>query len=167
MRKDSNIIIRIDSSLKENVMKILNRNGYTLSDFVNACLLYINDNQYIPEDLNKFLPVKHISKTYSISIALIKKCVEEIIFSSDNLKEKILKVFLFGSYARGEETSKSDIDLRLETNEHTSLFDLSEFRYGLIEKLHREVEIVTRDLEEISHDFAVNVKKEEICIYEK
>lgn len=49
-------------------------------------------------------------------------------------KDVIEKVYLFGSYARGEETSNSDIDLSIEGKEGMSLFDVGYIIYEVEEK---------------------------------
>lgn len=71
---------------------------------------------------------------------------------------------MFGSYARGEETSLSDVDIRLEVNDNFTLFDLTEIAYNLEEKLNKKVDIITSEnLDELLYE---EIKKEEICIYE-
>ena len=54
-----------------------------------------------------------------------------------------LKIGLFGSYARGEETEQSDIDILVEFKKQITLFDLGEMKYDLTELLNRQVDIVT------------------------
>ena len=51
---------------------------------------------------------------------------------------------LFGSYARNEETEKSDIDLVFELKEKYSLFDLMDLKETLKNKLDKEVDLVSR-----------------------
>jgi predicted nucleotidyltransferase len=54
-----------------------------------------------------------------------------------------LKIGIFGSYARGEETEQSDIDILVEFKKQITLFDLGEIKYDLTELLNRQVDIVT------------------------
>lgn len=56
----------------------------------------------------------HSDKTYTIEE--IKNIIDS---NGDTLKSKYkaVKFYLFGSYARGEQTSKSDIDLLVEFSE--------------------------------------------------
>ncbi|OGH64649.1 MAG: hypothetical protein A2821_04320 [Candidatus Magasanikbacteria bacterium RIFCSPHIGHO2_01_FULL_41_23] len=55
----------------------------------------------------------------------------------------VKKAHLFGSYARGEATSKSDIDIIIEFKGQKSLFDLVGLRDSLQEKLGRKVDVGT------------------------
>ncbi len=52
---------------------------------------------------------------------------------------------LFGSVARGEDRPGSDIDLLVEFNQPTSLFELFAIRRRLEEILGRRVDLVPRD----------------------
>ncbi|MCL5027477.1 MAG: nucleotidyltransferase family protein [Bacteroidetes bacterium] len=51
---------------------------------------------------------------------------------------------LFGSFARAEETTESDIDLLVEFHKRATLFNLSALKIYLEEKLSRNVDIVTK-----------------------
>ena len=42
MEKDTNIIFRINSALKENVMRLAKERGVSLSELITACLFIIN-----------------------------------------------------------------------------------------------------------------------------
>lgn len=164
MRKDSNIIIRVDSGLKGSVMKIAEKKGYTLSDVVIAFLRDIERKENIPLNLYKFLPRKQSGVGY-ISIAYIKLCVNEIIFKMED-KDKINKVYLFGSFARGEEKATSDIDLRMETNHPLGLIRIGALRQDLITKLGRDVDLIVSKPSELDPEFYSEIKKDEVCIYE-
>ncbi|HEY4482721.1 MAG TPA: nucleotidyltransferase family protein [Candidatus Paceibacterota bacterium] len=50
---------------------------------------------------------------------------------------------LFGSYARGEETADSDVDIVIEPPEGTTLFDLVDIVEGLEGVLGRRVDLLT------------------------
>ena len=52
------------------------------------------------------------------------------------------KAALFGSYARGEETSDSDIDILADFPLDTSLFKIGGVQYELQEVLGRKVDLV-------------------------
>jgi len=60
------------------------------------------------------------------------------------LKEKgVLKASLFGSFARGDNTESSDIDLILQLKSDKNLFDLAEIKVDLEEKFNRKVDVLT------------------------
>ncbi len=52
-------------------------------------------------------------------------------------------VYLFGSYARGEATEKSDIDLCVDASNLVGLFDLSALFSELREAFDKELDIIT------------------------
>ena len=161
MSKDTNIIIRTDSDIKKEFLEIVYKNGHTASNVLNAFIVDIVEKNKIPNNiLTKLKPVK---RKEIISIPYIKKCLSEILEKSKKDKD-INKAYLFGSYARGEETSLSDVDIRLEVNDNFTLFDLTEIAYNLEEKLNKKVDIITSgNLDELLYE---EIKKEEICIYE-
>ena len=161
MSKDTNIIIRTDSDIKKEFLEIVYKNGHTASNVLNAFIVDIVEKNKIPNNiLTKLKPVK---RKEIVSIPYIKKCLSEILEKSKKDKD-INKAYLFGSYARGEETSLSDVDIRLEVNDNFTLFDLTEIAYNLEEKLNKKVDIITSEnLDELLYE---EIKKEEICIYE-
>lgn len=63
------------------------------------------------------------------------------------LKEKyqVKRVGIFGSYARSEQTQKSDVDILVDYEEAPSLFSLLELEYYLEEVLNSKVDLVTRN----------------------
>lgn len=73
----------------------------------------------------------------------------ELIAKLKQLNEEIRQKYhgkivgLFGSYARGEETEHSDIDLLIENESSVSLFVLGGMKIYLEEKLNKKVDIVT------------------------
>lgn len=52
------------------------------------------------------------------------------------------KIGVFGSFARGEATEKSDIDILYTFNSRYSLFDLAGLQIKLEELLNKEVDLV-------------------------
>ena len=57
-------------------------------------------------------------------------------------KAGIKRSSLFGSYVRGEQTEKSDVDLLVEYPKHTSLFDVVELKNNLEDALGKSVDLV-------------------------
>lgn len=160
MNKDTNIIIRTDSDIKKEFLEIVYKNGHTASNVLNAFIVDIVEKNKIPNNI--LIKLKPVKRKEIISIPYIKKCLREILEKSKKDKD-INKAYLFGSYARGEETSLSDVDIRLEVNDNFTLFDLTEIAYNLEEKLNKKVDIITSEnLDELLYE---EIKKEEICIY--
>jgi predicted nucleotidyltransferase len=81
--------------------------------------------------------------------------------------QPVLKAWLFGSYARGEETPLSDVDIlvRFDDKANVSLFTMGGMYMDLKEILGREVDLVEEDtLLPFAVDSANNDKK---LIYER
>lgn len=75
------------------------------------------------------------------------------------------KIVLFGSYARGEATLNSDIDLRIEKGQIRGLFQLSGFQLDLEERFKTHVDLITTD--SLDDKFLRRIQKEEIVLYEQ
>ncbi|MBI4268316.1 nucleotidyltransferase family protein [Candidatus Uhrbacteria bacterium] len=58
-------------------------------------------------------------------------------------KEGVLRSAVYGSFARGEETEDSDLDLLVELKKGKSLLDLVDLEYKLTDALGRDVDVVT------------------------
>lgn len=72
---------------------------------------------------------------------------------------------LFGSYARGEETQQSDVDLMIDFDETKSLFDLADIKIQLQEKLGKKVELSLRG--HIKESLKSYINEDLITVYEK
>lgn len=60
-------------------------------------------------------------------------------------KNGILSASIVGSFARGQATKKSDVDLLVTYKKSLSLFDLVGLQLQLEKKLQRKVDLVSRD----------------------
>ncbi len=84
----------------------------------------------------------------------------------------IPKVYLFGSYARGEATEESDIDLLIDAQNIKGLFELGGVYADLGEALNKEIDLVTIEaLNEHKNDpltvrFVKEISREEKLIYQ-
>ena len=75
------------------------------------------------------------------------------------------RVFLFGSHARGDAKSGSDIDLRIDSGAIRGYFKLAGFRRELEQALVSHVDVLTTgSLEEA---FLSDIAEEEILLYEQ
>lgn len=70
--------------------------------------------------------------------------------------------YLFGSFARGEQTPDSDIDLRLVCGNTMTFGTHYELSHELERELGRKVEIVTNPPEHMRPAFRKSIKQEEI-----
>ena len=81
-------------------------------------------------------------------------------------KYKIEKVWLFGSYARGEAREDSDVDLHMKAPKGIGLFGLSGIYADLEEALGKEIDLITRIPEE-NKIFRRYVERDEILLYDR
>ena len=78
----------------------------------------------------------------------------------------VSEAYLFGSFARGEQTPDSDIDLRLVCGNTMTFGTLYELSHGLEKELGRKVDIVTNPPEHMRPAFRKSIEQDEVCIYE-
>ena len=107
-----------------------------------------------------------------------------MIYSIDELKRMIAPiackysipvVYLFGSYARGEATDSSDVDILIDREGSTirGLFDLGALYNDLNETLGKPIDLVTTDsvvqpeAQRRTPWFAKNLELERLVIYER
>ena len=166
MEKDTNIIVRVNSKLKENISELAKTNGVSLSELINAFMLDLDSRQSIPIFLRRYLPNRFIEHNKRVTLAVIKFALENAIKNQEK-KNLIKKAYLFGSYARGEETKKSDIDIRLEADRGLTLIDIGNLRKDIVEATGKDVDLLVVKPENMDPVFYQNIRKDEICIYER
>ena len=76
----------------------------------------------------------------------------------------INKVYLFGSYSRGDAKESSDVDLRIESD-IKSFLELGGVYEDLREVLGKELDLIS--ILPDSEKFRENLKKDEVLIYER
>ena len=90
----------------------------------------------------------------------------------ENIKEGVTElaeeygvdnVYLFGSYARGEATAESDIDLRIDKGRLRGLYKLAGLHMALESKLGHKVDLLTTD--SLDPGFLSKISREEIRLY--
>lgn len=77
----------------------------------------------------------------------------------------VREAYLFGSFARGEQTPDSDIDLRLVCGAAMTFGTLYELSLELEKELGRKVDIVTNPLEHMRPAFRKNIEQDEVRLY--
>ena len=80
-------------------------------------------------------------------------------------KYQITKAELFGSFARGEETAESDVDLIVQLGKPTGLFEFVRIERELGHALGRRVDMTTRN--GLSKYIRDNVLAEAQVVYER
>lgn len=159
MNKNVLINIRINKELKDEFQSITEREGFTMSEVLEASMRDIVKRNSIPIYIKSKINKKI---TPTISIPFIKKCIDEILRNMKN--KKIKSISLFGSYSKGTATPSSDIDLFLDVDEGFSLFELADLQISLEKILGKKVDLVTRK----DDDYFINeIKRDEIKLYER
>lgn len=95
-----------------------------------------------------------------ISLDYLSSAVSRVLTQYD-----VSVAYLFGSFARGEQTPDSDIDLRLVCGNTMTFGTLYELSHELERELGRKVEIVTNPPEHMRPAFRKSIKQEEIRLY--
>lgn len=60
-------------------------------------------------------------------------------------KHKVTKQAIFGSFAKGEATQKSDLDILVKLESDKTLLDLVDLKLDLEKTLNRKVDVLTYD----------------------
>lgn len=79
-------------------------------------------------------------------------------------KYDIDRVYVFGSYARGDANEKSDVDFRIDAD-RLRTFDLCGLMVRLEEALGMEVDVIPTD--SMSPEFQDAIRQEEVMVYER
>ena len=96
------------------------------------------------------------------------------IYSIEEIKNRISpiamrygveRVYLFGSYAKGCATVKSDIDLRIDKGALKGLFALSGMRLDICDVLSKDVDLLTTN--SLDEKFRDRIREDEVLIYER
>ena len=119
------------------------------------------------------------SPDYSVTVKRSVFCKERQVSGTDKVytideiislitpvakRYSVASVWLFGSYARGEATSESDVDLLIDGGAIHSLYQLSSFRLDLEDALQKPVDIVTLGCQD--QDFVRRIRLDEVILYE-
>ena len=80
----------------------------------------------------------------------------------------VQRIFLFGSYANGNATSNSDIDLCVDSSNLNSLFALGGLYADLEEALKKSIDMVTESSLKYNTDafFLENLRRDRLLIYD-
>lgn len=73
------------------------------------------------------------------------------------------RIYLFGSYARGDAVAGSDVDLRIDKGNIRGLFALSGVHLALEDQLGTKVDLLTSD--SLDEAFLERIRGEEVLLY--
>ena len=94
--------------------------------------------------------------------------LEKTIYVAKRLPDGVDKVFLFGSYARGDATPASDVDLCVDAPKLRGLFALGGLYADLEDALKKSIDVVTTGSLKYNKDeaFLENLRKDRVLLYE-
>ena len=78
----------------------------------------------------------------------------------------VLRAILFGSYARGEATEESDIDIVAHVNEDMDILDFAEISGFIEDLLNKKVDFLYGG-DTFSNDMKLEIEKNGVTIFEK
>ena len=157
MNKNTLINLRVNKDLKEDFQAVVENEGFTMSQVLEASMKDIVKKDYVPISIKNQIDRKRKS---ILTIPFIKKHVDEVLASKNY---KVKTVSLIGSYSKGTATPSSDVDLFLEVEEDFTLFDYAELLTELEKSLGKKVDLITKADDEF---FRSRIQKEKIKIYE-
>lgn len=75
----------------------------------------------------------------------------------------VARMYLFGSYARGEATVDSDLDFRIEKGNLRSMLQLAGFQMALEQGFSKPLDVLTTQM--LSPHFLASIQPEEVLVY--
>ena len=158
MNKDNGLYIRVSSELKEAFQKVVEHEGYNVSETIEASMRDVCRRGYVPLYLKSNMKPR-IERM--LSIPEIKDILDRIV---SKYSKKVKRVSLFGSYAKGTATKKRDIDLFVEADNDFGLFEQVELEKRLKEHFKKDVDLVSGST---SKSFLNQMMRERIVLYER
>ena len=159
MNKNTLINLRVNDSLKQEFQAVVEREGFTMSEVLEASMRDVVKRNMVPINIRSKVSRKRLPP---ITIPFIKKCLDEAL--TQIRSEKIRSVSLFGSYSTGKATPSSDVDLFVDVDEGFTLFDLADLQIKLENSLGKKVDLVT---DGSNASFFSVVQREKIQLYER
>ena len=85
------------------------------------------------------------------------------------MRHNVQSVYLFGSYARGSATGKSDVDLCVDAPQLKGMFALGALYADLEEALQKKLDLITTSSLKYNTDgqFIENIRKDRVLLYEQ
>ena len=93
----------------------------------------------------------------------IEEIREKVVPVVKQYDKNIAKVYLFGSYARGDAKAKSDIDFRVDLKEVIGYFKLTQIYTAIERALKTKIDLLTTCA--LDEKFLNKIKNEEILLY--
>ena len=95
-----------------------------------------------------------------VDINTIEKAVAGALAGYD-----VREAYLYGSFARGEQTADSDIDLRFLCGRDIDFIQLNDIQRNLERMLGRKVDIATAPPDQMRRSFYERIRKDEVKLH--
>ena len=126
------LTIEIPELLQQKLVEVANQNNVTVESYI----LGILDRAAEVPNHSIGTPLKTLIDIQNILTELKPELTD---------KYHVSQLGIFGSYARGDYNSASDIDIIVEYSQKPSLFGLIELQDYLSDRLQMKVDLVTKD----------------------
>ena len=126
------LTIEIPEPLQQKLIEIANQTNVTVESYILGVL----DRAAEVPNHTIGTPLKTLIEIQNILTEIKSQLTDEY---------HISQLGIFGSYARGDYNSASDIDILVEYAQKPSLFDLIELQNYLSDRLQMKVDLVTKD----------------------
>ena len=130
--KMKSLTIEIPEPLQQKLIEIANQTNVTVESYILGVL----DRAAEVPNHTIGTPLKTLIEIQNILTEIKSQLTDEY---------HISQLGIFGSYARGDYNSASDIDILVEYAQKPSLFDLIELQNYLSDRLQMKVDLVTKD----------------------
>jgi len=162
------------SKIERGQRKIKKEQVYKLANFFNydereMMLVYLSDRilYEVGEDENASEALKVAERVleYRTFSAIDRRQTIKKIGELTGQFPKVIKAWIYGSFAREDDGPGSDIDIAVKTEPEFSYFDLAGLQYRLEEELNRSVDIGF--ISSFKPEIMKSVEKDLILIYER
>lgn len=126
------LTIEIPESLQQKLIEAANQSNVTVESYIIGVL----DRAAEVPNYTIGTPLKTLMEIQNILTEIKSELTE---------KYHVRQLGIFGSYARGDYNSASDIDILVEYSQKPSLFGLIELQNYLSDRLRMKVDLVTKD----------------------
>ena len=156
---NSILSVRLEPDVKQSFIQLCEELGLTASAAVNTFVRQMLREQALP-----FVPsIGPARRDAVLSRDRIVSTVARILVDYPEIK----RATLFGSYARGEADTTSDVDLRVQCDEGCGigLLRLASLTSALEEALGKSVDVVSS--ENLPEEWIKTIEREGVVIYER
>ena len=168
MEKTATLNVRVRPEVKREAESVLSALGVPMSTAVDMFLRQVALKRCIPFPLTlEESPDAGEDAASPVRVLSAEEVAESVRKAAKKFPE-IARVYLFGSFARGDATRDSDIDVRIELagDASFSLIDVSRFAQAIEKDTGREVDVVSARAIK-NESLAAAIERDGILVYER